>query len=145
MSCLGSWCKRKMNAVNKKSRIIVCGGRHFDDYACLESVMAKVMSDLGLKLPEIEIVSGHCQGADQLGETYAERHGISCKVFPAQWEVYGRAAGPVRNSEMIKYAAESEVPVVVAFVSPRSRGTMDTVKKAKKQGFRVYVTYYERE
>ena len=54
----------------------------------------------------------------------------------------GRAAGPIRNSEMIKYAAESEVPVVVAFVSPRSKGTMDTVNKAKKQGFRVYVTVY---
>lgn len=125
-----------------RSRVIICGGRHFAAYECLEFVMEKAMSELGLKLSEIEIVSGHCQGADQLGETYADRNGIPCKVFPAQWKVYGRAAGPIRNSEMIKYAAESEVPVVVAFVSPRSKGTMDTVNKAKKQGFRMYVTVY---
>ena len=104
--------------------------------------MAGAMSELDLKFADIEVVSGNCQGADRLGELYAERHNVKCTVFPAQWKKYGKAAGPVRNSEMIKYAADSEVPTVVAFISPRSKGTKDTVSKARKRGFKVFVAEY---
>jgi hypothetical protein len=126
-----------------QSRIIICGGRHFDSYENLESVVDGVISSLNLSNEEVEIVSGHCAGTDQLGERYAEMHGMKCALFPAEWKKYGRAAGPVRNSKMIDYAAESGKPVVVAFVSPKSKGTLDTVRKAEKRGFKVVVTRYE--
>lgn len=129
---------------DRKARIIICGGRHFNDYERLESVMNEVMSKIEPWRDVIEIVSGHCEGADQLGEIYASNHGLPCKVFPAQWEKYGRAAGPIRNSEMVKYASEAEMPVVVAFRSPRTKGTNDTVKKATKQGFKVFVFDYDK-
>ena len=127
----------------RKARIIICGGRHFDDYARLESVMNEVMSKIEPWRDVIEIISGHCEGADQLGELYAKKHDLPCKVFPAQWEKYGRSAGPIRNSEMVKYASEAEMPVVVAFRSPRTKGTNDTVKKATKKGFKVFVIDYD--
>lgn len=116
--------------VNAKVRVIICGGRHFKDYDRLESTMNDVMSKITPWCDVIEIVSGHCEGADQLGELYAKNHGLPCKVFPAQWKKFGKAAGPIRNSEMVKYASEAEMPVVVAFRSPRTKGTNDTVKKA---------------
>ena len=122
-----------------KARIIICGGRHFDDYSRLESVMNDVMSKIAPWRDVIEIVSGHCEGADQLGELYASNHGLPCKVFPAQWKKYGRSAGPIRNSKMVKYASEAEMPVVVAFRNPRTKGTNDTVKKAEKHGFKVFI------
>ena len=124
------------------SRIIVCGGRHFDDYPRLVAEIDGAVESLGLKRDEIEVVSGHCAGADQLGERYAEEHEVACKVFPAEWKKYGRAAGPVRNSQMIDYAAESKMPVVVAFVSPNTKGTMDTVNKARRKEFKVFVVPY---
>jgi len=126
-----------------QSRIIICGGRHFDSYEKLESIVDGVVGTLNLSNEDIEIVSGHCAGTDQLGEQYADKHGIKCAVFPAEWKKYGRAAGPVRNSQMIDYAAASEKPMVVAFVSPKSKGTLDTVRKAEKKGFKVVVTRYE--
>lgn len=135
--------KRLINSSNIRSRIIICGGRHFTNYSCLDTVVDQVLLDLDLDFDEIEIVSGHCSGADQLGETYAETNGISYSTFPAQWSIYGKAAGPIRNSEMIKYASDSEIPVVIAFISPNTRGTNDTVSKAKKLGFKVYVTEYD--
>jgi len=130
-------------ARERKARIIICGGRHFKDYDRLESTMNEVMSKIAPWRDVIEIVSGHCEGADQLGELYAKNHGLPCKVFPAQWKKFGKAAGPIRNSEMVKYASEVEMPVVVAFRSPRTKGTNDTVKKATKQGFKVFVIDYE--
>ena len=127
---------------NKSSRIIICGGRHFDDYEVLEKVVDKVISELKFTSQEIEIVSGHCQGTDLLGELYAEKHGLKCAVFPANWKKFGKAAGPVRNSEMIKYISDSENPMVIAFVGPNSKGTMDTVKKAIKAKYTVYKIGY---
>jgi len=47
-----------------------------------------------------------------------------------QWMKFGKASGPIRNSEMVKYASEAEMSVVVAFRSPRTKGTNVTVKKA---------------
>lgn len=126
------------------ARIIICGGRHFDDYEHLESVMNEVMSKIEPWSDVIEIVSGHCEGADQLGELYASNYGLPCKVFPAQWEKYGRSAGPIRNSEMVKYASEAVMPVVVDFRSPRTKGTNDTVRKATKLGFKVFVYDYDK-
>ncbi len=128
---------------DRKARIIICGGRHFKDYDRLESTMNEVMSKIAPWRDVIEIVSGHCEGADQLGELYAKKHDLLCKVFPAQWKKYGKAAGPIRNSEMVKYASEAEMSVVVAFRSPRTKGTNDTVKKATKQGFKVFVIDYD--
>jgi hypothetical protein len=127
----------------KRFRIIVCGGRHFNDYDRMKDEIDKVIARFNRYAQEIEIVSGHCEGADQLGEKYAEECGYPCKVFPANWEKYGRSAGPIRNSEMIKYASEVNVPVVVAFRSPRTKGTNDTIKKATKKGFKVFEFDYD--
>ena len=71
-------------------RIIVCGGRHFDDYNRMRSTIDGVIAEIGSSVTAVEIVSGHCAGADQLGEKYAEEHGYPCKVFPANWEKHGR-------------------------------------------------------
>ena len=130
---------------SRGSRIIICGGRHFDDYETLEKVVDKVISELKLTSQEIEIVSGNCQGTDLLGELYAEKHELKCTVFPAKWKKFGKAAGPIRNSEMIDYISDSENPIVIAFVSPNSKGTMDTVNKAVKAGFTVYKIEYVME
>lgn len=126
-----------------KARIIICGGRHFNDYNALESLVDSVFVEKGLTNNEVEIVSGHCEGADMLGEMYAKNHGIVCKVFPAEWTKCGRAAGPIRNSQMIEYASESSIPIVVAFVSPRTKGTLDTINKATKKGFSIFRHVYD--
>ena len=125
------------------ARIIVCGGRHFNDYDRMKSIIDGVIAEIGLDITAIEIVCGHCAGADQLGEKYAEERCYACKVFPANWEKYGRAAGPIRNSEMVKYASEVKVPIVIAFRNAKTRGTDDTVKKATQKGFKVVVEEYD--
>lgn len=44
-----------------------------------------------------EVVCRDCKGADPLARQYCEQYSIECKVFPAYWNLYGRAAGPMRN------------------------------------------------
>ena len=115
-----------------KAKIIICGGRHFDNYVLLKETVDAAFKKYDLTPDSIEIVSGHCEGADRLGEKYAEEQGIKCSIFPAEWRKYGRSAGPIRNSQMIKYLADVEVPIVIGFVSSKTKGTLDTLKKATK-------------
>lgn len=135
--------KRYLKPTEVISRIIVCGGRHFNDYACLESILDDVLADHNLGYAEVEVVSGGCpSGADALGELFATTHNIQCSRFPAEWDKYGKSAGPIRNSQMVNYARESQKPIVVAFSNSTTRGTNDTIKKANKLGIEIVNIQY---
>lgn len=124
-----------------KLRILVCGGRHFADYGLLERTINDIVFESGCS--DAEIVSGHCVGADRLGELYAERHNVSVKIFPAQWKKYGKRAGPIRNKQMVDYISGFKNKAVVAFVSANTKGTRNTIALAKKANIRVYRFEYE--
>ena len=124
-------------------RVIVAGGRNFDNYQLLQSCLDYIFKDISPKV-DIEIVSGHAEGADKLGEKYAKDHNLSLKVFPAEWEKYGKKAGSIRNSQMIDYAKE-QIPMVVAFWNGKSRGTMDTLSKAQLNGIESIVILFNSE
>ena len=116
-----------------KLHILVCGGRHFTNYTLLCDILDNVIGDI----KEVEIVSGHCQGADMLGEKYAQEHEIDVKIFPADWEKYGRKAGPIRNKQMVDYITSFDNRIVVAFTNENTIGTRNTITLAKKANISV--------
>ena len=81
-------------------KIIVAGSREFKDYEMLKNKLDTLL----INQKEIQIVSGGCRGADELGERYAKEKGYSLKVFKADWNKYGKKAGPLRNRQMAEYA-----------------------------------------
>ena len=129
----------------EKLRILVCGGRHFEDYALLNNILNKVLKDKMLAPKEVEIVSGHCKGADMLGERWAEENNASVKIFPADWVKYKKSAGPIRNKQMIDYITCFNEKLVVAFVSPNSKGTRNTISLAQKNDIPVIITEYSKK
>lgn len=115
------------------SRVIVAGGRDFNDYGLLKDKLDYYLQNL----PDIEIVSGGAKGADALGERYAKESGYPLKVFPAAWDSLGKRAGLVRNEEMARYAN-----YLVAFWDASSRGTKHMIDVAKRSGLKVKVVKY---
>jgi YspA, cpYpsA-related SLOG family len=112
-------------------RVLVCGGR---DYADRESVY-NTLCDLDSAPcgPITCVIHGDARGADRLGMQWARDMGdIEDMAFPADWKLHGRAAGPIRNGEML---ARGKPDLVVAF--PGGRGTADMVAQAKRVGIRV--------
>ncbi|MBR4240919.1 MAG: DUF2493 domain-containing protein, partial [Eubacterium sp.] len=133
---------------NGTFKIIICGGRHFEDYDFLKINCDRVISELKPE-KEIEIVSGHCKGCDLLGERYAEENGYKLTVFPADWAEYGKSAGIRRNIEMVEYIGIEPVGTtgeidgaVIGFVSKNTRGTRFTLEEAQKKGIRTFVFEY---
>lgn len=111
-------------------RILFCGDRRWSDPAPILHAFDRLQPTL--------VIEGECEGADLLSRREAELRGIPVLPFPAQWDKYGRAAGPVRNRQMLE---EGKPDLVVAFHSnlENSKGTADMVKQARKAGVPVEV------
>lgn len=80
-------------------RIIIAGGRDFDDYDLLQSKCLPIIERLMEKY-EVIIMSGHAKGADLIGEKFAKEHGLELEVYPADWKAHYRSAGFRRNEQM---------------------------------------------
>ena len=117
-----------------KTRIIVCGCKDFSNREFCFNRLDSILSEY----KEVEIVSGHAKGADSFGEEYAKKHGLPLKIFTPDWKRYGRAAGPIRNREMLNYSLEAK-PVVIAFWNRTSKGTKDMINQATKAGVKVHI------
>lgn len=107
-------------------KVAVIGSRTFNNY---ESVKDKLDSISGITL----IVSGGAMGADTLGERYARENDIPIRVYKPDW-TKGRGAGFLRNTDII-----NDADIVVAFWDGKSRGTLDSIAKAEKQGKKVLI------
>jgi hypothetical protein len=79
-------------------KVIIAGGRNFTP------TQADVDKLNSLKADITEVVCGGAKGADAFGAWWAQQNGIPVKYFHADWNLHGRAAGPIRNEEMAKYA-----------------------------------------
>ncbi len=80
------------------------------------------------------VVSGGCRGVDSFGEHWAQENGVPVEVFPANWSLHGKSAGPIRNREMSQ-ASEA----LIALHDGTSRGTKNMIEEATKKGLRVFV------
>ena len=116
------------------TKIIIAGSRNFNNKELLYKKVDEILSTID---DEIEFVSGHCRGADMLGELYAIDHHINFITFPALWNTYGKSAGYIRNYEMAKYASEDGI--LIAFPIGESKGTRMMIKIAKQIGMKVFV------
>ncbi len=117
-------------------KIIIAGGRDFTNYELLKHFVAECL--LGI-VGDIEIVSGGAKGVDELGELFAFEHKLKLTKFPADWNKYGKSAGPIRNAEMANYAN-----MLIAFWDGQSKGTKNMIDCATKKGLVVkIVNYYE--
>lgn len=115
-------------------RVIIAGGRLFDDYIYLKESMDYLLQNIN---DEIIVVCGKARGADTLGEKYAKERGYVINYFPADWDKHGKAAGYIRNEEMAKNA-----DALVAFWDGKSRGTKNMIELANQYGLRVRVRKY---
>jgi hypothetical protein len=106
-------------------RALVCGGRDFAKREWIEEILSR-------EQPSV-IIEGGARGADQMAREWGWRHGIPVLTFVADWETYGRAAGPIRNQRMID---QGEPDVVIAF--PGGRGTADMIERALRAGIKVH-------
>lgn len=109
-------------------RVLVTGDRNWTDTVIMKKAIGS------LSRGDV-VVQGEARGADSLARDFAKLRGLQVDSFPAKWDLHGRAAGPIRNQEML----DTNPDEVWAFHQNLaiSRGTLDMVKRAKKKGTKV--------
>ena len=115
-------------------RLLICGDRNWTDAKMIASVLRELN-------PRV-VIEGEARGADSLARIEAERMGIPVLKFPAEWGKYHRAAGPIRNAQMLR---EGRPDMVVAFHDDldSSKGTKHMVGLARKAGVPVRVEKHD--
>lgn len=122
-------------------KLIVAGGRDFTNYTRLENELIALALDAGaLAQFDVSIVSGMARGADSLAVLFAKRHHVHLHEFPctsAEWTIYGKRAGHMRNERMGRFADG-----LLAFWDGKSPGTKHMINFMKSLGKPTYVINY---
>jgi len=117
-------------------KLIVAGGRDFNDASLLERVLI-ALADTELADKSVSIVSGMARGADALAYMFAHQNGIKCYEFNANWTRYGKSAGHRRNAEMGKFSDG-----LLAFWDGKSVGTKNMIDFMASSNKPVIVVRY---
>lgn len=117
-------------------RIIVCGSRQLADQQLVDDELGDLVEDIG----SLVVMHGGCEtGADALADDWCERQRrlgwVIVERYPADWKTHGKAAGPIRNTQMALRGAD----LCIAFWNGSSRGTLDMITKATKRRIRTRV------
>lgn len=110
-------------------RVLVCGGRGFGDYEALAAILDAFRADH----PIAVLIHGAAEGADRTAGDWAAARAVAMDVYPADWDTHGRAAGPLRNEQML---AEGKPDLVVAF--PGAHGTATMIRLARRADVPVW-------
>lgn len=118
----------------KEFRILVCGGRAYDDRERVYRILDKAVEGINGsgRTWNIRLIHGAAKGADSLAAKWAAERGIDSISYPADWDTYGKRAGFIRNKQMLD---EGKPNAVIAF--PGGVGTRMMVQLAKRVGVPV--------
>lgn len=107
-------------------KTIVAGTRNFFDVDLIHNTLKKFNIT--------ELVCGMCRGVDKIAYDYCKSKNIAIDMYPAKWEEYGKAAGPIRNKEMSDVA-----DCLIAFWDGKSKGTLNMINRMRKLNKPVHI------
>lgn len=115
-------------------KVIIAGSRQAEYHH-----VGKALFECPFKQEITEVVCGCAKGADTHGRSWADKLKIPVKSFPANWDLYGKSAGPIRNEEMAKYAE-----ALILVWNGRSPGSANMLKTAKIYGLQIHEYIFPR-
>lgn len=115
-------------------RLLVCGSRDWTDQAFIDQTLDAYHAEH----PVTVVIEGEAAGADVMARSWGLRRGVTVRRFPADWARYGKAAGPIRNQQMLD-EGRPDAAIAFTYNLATSRGTRDMVDRARSAGLPVLV------
>ncbi len=110
-------------------KVIIAGGRDVPSERADELVRFAVATWPHDAITHI--LSGGAKGIDAAAERYAEQRQVPLTVVAADWDRYGRGAGPIRN---LRLAEMADGLIAIA----GGRGTRDMIKTARARDLLIH-------
>lgn len=133
-------------------RVLICGGRDFNDFGLVEQEVLKLVKPHEDK--DIVFISGGAKGADSMARLLVQKYESKLEEYLADWKdltvepcivkknkygSYNALAGHNRNTRML---LEGSPDVVLAFWDGRSHGTADMIKKVRDAKVPLIIVNY---
>jgi hypothetical protein len=111
-------------------KVIVTGSRDFDDEACVRAKLDDIQ-------PTVLIVGDCPTGADLFARRWwiGQAH-VEIKVYKADWEALGKAAGPWRNRVMVQANRDADLGLAFFKRGAKNRGTAGCVALMREAGIK---------
>lgn len=106
-------------------KLAIVGCRWFTDYEEFKRLLNLQLATFNIT--PIHIISGGARGIDSLAKQWADENNIPTTIHLPDYEIYGKSAPFIRNTLIIE-----DAQVVISFWDKKSRGTKDSIEKAKK-------------
>jgi len=120
---------RDVNGRTAEMRLLVCGGRDFDNRSGLFRLLDGIASRNNVKA----IIQGDAPGADSIAKQWAVLNNVHLDSYPADWSI-GPSAGPIRNRRMLEQGRPTH-----CLAMPGGRGTANMVSQAKAAGVKMWI------
>ncbi len=114
-------------------RLLVTGSRDWSDGIQIHHEFDCIKSKYGT---DVVVAHGGATGADYFAASEASNQGWKVQLYRADWKKYGKAAGPIRNQQMLD---EFKPDYVLAFPLRGSVGTVDMMQRVVKAGIPMRV------
>jgi len=110
-------------------KVLVCGSRNWSNRTYIFEKLQQYHADHVIDC----IIEGGATGADRCANEWATANNIAINTFNADWKTHGKAAGPIRNRQML---TEGKPDIVIAFAVDllTSPGTANMIATARKAG-----------
>lgn len=114
--------------------VLICGGRNYNNKEEVFENLDRILNPNNCPLPppDLKVISGKATGADTLAIDWAVINWVDFEEYPAKWKKYGRAAGIIRNKQMI---IEGNPDLIIAF--PGGKGTKNMIEQGKNNNIKV--------
>lgn len=110
-------------------RVLCCGGRDFEN----DDFVFQRLDELRSTLGDFVVIHGAARGADRACGMWGESRGLPVIVMRANWQIYAKAAGSIRNQWMLTHCTPT---YAVAF--PGGAGTRDMIARLSSANVPVW-------
>lgn len=129
-----------MTVDSEKLNILITGSREYRRLEFVTQVLFAFCTSPTRTRNIDDLFVGDARGVDsKAAKVWREITGKKARIFEARWNVHGKAAGPIRNGEMIESWISAGGGIALAFWDGKSRGTLDCMKQIAKRGRSVFI------
>lgn len=122
--------------LKRGTRILITGSRNYQDYTQFKTLVLEHLEKSLVKTNDLVFIAGGAySGADKFIEDLCrEDENLHLIVYPADWDKHKKAAGFIRNAEMVKVCTQT-----LAFWDKVSNGTKHAIDTSRESDIRTKV------
>jgi hypothetical protein len=113
---------------------LISGSREFPDEALARDIFEHCFQ------PGDTVVHGGAKGVDSWADSEAKSAGCTIEVYHPSWEAFGKAAGPMRNGDMLRalldYKIQGKEVCAIVCWDGSSKGTKQMLGLVEQHGVR---------